>query len=213
MKILEKNSFNKEILKVKSMDNKILSNNKNDSNLSNKISSKKSNLKIYYGLTNIDQVFSFVEDVIIKLKDEGEDIRYTRELMIGTIAQETRLGTYKDLTPYKHGAGLCQIDPGIPFDDIKQRAGKWRKIVKKEFGIDLNEVTHRELELSPLLSIVMARVKYKLISTAIPETLKGQASYYKKWYNSMEGKATEEEYIRNYKWGIKNYKEWLNRIK
>lgn len=166
-------------------------------------------MNMYYGLTRISQVFELIEDVVEKLKGNSEDIEATRQLMIGTIAQETKLGTYRDPSPYKHGAGLSQIDPKLPFEDIQVRAGKWRKIVKEEFAIDMEKVTHRELELSPLLSVVMARVKYKIVPYAIPKDFEEQWRYYKKWYNSYAGKATREEYTENYEWGIKLYKEWL----
>ena len=33
----------------------------------------------------------------------------------------------------------------------------------------------------------------------VPQDLEGQAHYYKKYYNSAQGKASEEEYIEQYK--------------
>ncbi len=166
-------------------------------------------MNVYYGLTRLDQVFQLIEDVVEKLKGTSENVEATKQLMIGTIAQETKLGTYRDPSPYKYGSGLCQIDPKLPFEDIQDRAGKWIGIVKDIFAIDIERATHRELELSPLLSVVMARVKYKIVPYTIPPDFDGQWKYYKKWYNSYAGKATKEEYTRNYSWGMKLYKGWL----
>lgn len=168
-------------------------------------------MNIYYGLTRLEQVFELVEDVIEQLKGSNENTEATKQLLIGTIAQETKLGTYRDPSPYRHGAGLCQIDPGIPFEDIQDRGTKYIKLVKDKFGIDILSATHRELELSPLLSVVMARVKYKLVPKIIPDDFEGQWKYYKRYYNSYAGKATKEEYTKNYKWGMDLYNKWLNR--
>lgn len=168
-------------------------------------------MKVYYGLTRLEQVFEIIEDVVKAMKGSNEDIEATRQLMIGTIAQETKLGTYRDPSPYKHGAGLSQIDPGIPFEDIQDRGTKYIRQVKETFGIDILSATHRELELSPLLSVVMARVKYKLVPKAIPADFDGQWEYYKRYYNSYAGKATKEEYTRNYEWSMELYNKWLKR--
>lgn len=165
-------------------------------------------MRVYYGLTSLEQVFETIEAVVRDLMGKNEDTEATKQLMIGTIAQETKLGTFRDPSPYKHGAGLCQIDPGIPFEDIQDRGTKYIEKVKRIYGIDIEIVTHRELELSPLLSVVMARVKYKLVPKAVPGDFDGQWKYYKKWYNSYAGKATKEEYTKNYNWGIKLYNDW-----
>lgn len=166
-------------------------------------------MKIYYGVTRLEQVFQLIEDVVEKLKGSNENTEATKQLLIGTISQETKLGTYRDPSPYKHGAGLCQIDPGIPFEDIQDRGTKYIRLVKDKFGIDMLSASHRELELSPLLSVVMARVKYKLVPKSIPISFDGQWEYYKRYYNSYAGKATKEEYKKNYEWGIKLYNNWL----
>ena len=166
-------------------------------------------MKTYYGVTRLEQVFELIEDVVEELKGSNENTEATKQLLIGTIAQETKLGTYRDPSPYKHGAGLCQIDPGIPFEDIRDRGTKYIKLIKEKFGIDILSATHRELELSPLLSVVMARVKYKLVPKSIPTRFDGQWEYYKRYYNSYAGKATKEEYKKNYEWGIELYNNWL----
>lgn len=165
-------------------------------------------MRTYYGIVKISQIFEIIEKVVYDLKGSKEDAESTIKLMVGTIAQETKLGTFRDPSPYKYGSGLCQIDPGIPFDDVQDRASRYIDKVISLYGIDILSATHRELELSPLLSVVMCRVKYKLIPKAIPSDSEGQWLYYKKYYNSYLGKATREEYIENSTWGMEHYKKW-----
>ncbi len=163
---------------------------------------------MYYGLTRLSQLFEMIDDVIEVLKGPSEALESTRELIISTIGQETHLGKYKDLTDYKHGTGLAQVDPGIPFKDIIDRSTKYHKVVKEKFDIDLKKVEHKELELSPLLSLVLCRLKYKLVPKKIPLDVEGQWKYYKKYYNSYLGKAKKEEYLRNRAWALQKYQEW-----
>jgi hypothetical protein len=47
-------------------------------------------------------------------------------------------------------------------------------------------------------STAMARVLYFTFPGDIPSTLEGQAQYYKTHWNTIDGKATTEEYIENY---------------
>ncbi len=164
---------------------------------------------MYYGLTRTSQVFEMVDDVVEALKGNNEDIKTTKELIVSTIGQETHLGTFKDKTKYKYGTGLSQIDSGIPFEDIIKRSSKYHEVIEKRFNIDLKAVKHRELELSPLLSIILCRLKYKLVPKKIPKDIDGQWKYYKKYYNSYLGKAKREEYIRNRSFSLKKYREWL----
>lgn len=118
-------------------------------------------------------------------------------LLLETAAQETRLGTYRDPTPYGAGTGLCQFDR-IGFDDVKERtSGAWRTLIKVAFDIDIKAVEYRELEESPLLNFIFCRLKYRLVPEAIPSTVEGRAAYWKRYYNTVAGKGTVEEYIAN----------------
>jgi len=118
-------------------------------------------------------------------------------LLLETSAQETHLGQYRDPTTYRAGTGLCQIDL-ISFEDIKARTrAKHKKAILDAFGIHLDKVEYRELELSPLLSFIFCRLHYKLLPDPIPVDLKGRAGYWKRFYNTSAGKGSAEEYIEN----------------
>jgi hypothetical protein len=165
-------------------------------------------MKVYYGITRLSQVFEMIEDVANALKGSSENVDNTIDLMIGTLAQETHLGTLKDPTSYVAGAGIAQFDPGIPFNDPVDRMGRWKDVVKKIFDFDFDRVQHSALEESPLLGIVLMRTKYKLVPATIPDSLEGQWLYYKRWYNSELGKATREEYMANFLWAQGLHKRW-----
>lgn len=164
---------------------------------------------MYYGLTRRNQLREMMLDVCEALKGNNEDLKSTLVLMLATCYQETNFGGFKDPTPYRAGAGLMQFDK-MPFEDIRDRGGRFYKVVLRNFGIDVPSLTHRELEFSPLASIVMARIKYKLVPSKIPswDDFEGQWLYYKKWYNSYLGRATKEEFLVSYNKAIAEYKEY-----
>ncbi len=54
------------------------------------------------------------------------------------------------------------------------------------------------------LSICMCRVQYFRQKEAIPNTLRGYAEYWKKYYNTEKGKGTVQQFIDDYKFYILN---------
>jgi hypothetical protein len=48
------------------------------------------------------------------------------------------------------------------------------------------------------LACLICRLHYLRVNEPIPIDLPGQAAYYKKFYNTDKGKATEQEYIENF---------------
>jgi len=168
------------------------------------------NEKMNYGLTRMSQMFSMIEDVVDVFAGPNEDKDATIRLMVGTISQETDLGMYKDRTPHKYGEGLTQVDAGLPYKDILERGGKWLDIAADKFGIDFSIIKHRDLAYSPLVGIILCRVKYKLVPSSIPKDYNGQWTYYKRWYNSFLGAATQDEFKESYTAGMKEYSEYLD---
>lgn len=164
-------------------------------------------MKTYYGISRVTQLFEMIEDVCETMAGTNENVEATKELMICTAAQETLLGTLKDFTTYRHGTGIMQLDP-IGVVDIRERAGKWIDFCKKEYNFDFSKLQHRELETSPLLSVVAARLRYKVVPRAIPCSTEELWEYYKKYYNSILGAATKEEYMKNREWAMGLYKKW-----
>jgi len=149
---------------------------------------------MFYGLTSRTHLYDMVDDVVACLGG-GEN---AKKLLLETAAAETGLGEAVD-TSWWTGIGLMQFDK-IGFDDVKQRTSPAVKDkVLHCFGIDIDRVEHTDLRWSPLLSLVFARLKYRLVPSAIPSTLEGRAAYWKKWYNSELGAGTPQHYIESAK--------------
>lgn len=150
-----------------------------------------------YGLVSPAQVKQFAQAVCDVLgRGEQNAAVY---LLCETAAAETHYGTYRDSTPNGAGRGVCQCDE-IPFKDVQQRTRQADvDAVKAAFDFDLRKVEWNDLNLSPLLAMVFARLHYKLKPEAIPLTLVGRAGYWKKYYNTVLGKGTPEEFIARVK--------------
>jgi hypothetical protein len=111
-----------------------------------------------------------------------------------TAAAETDMGNAVDKS-WGVGVGLMQFDP-IGFDDVKARTNATiKRRVKEAFGVDIDRVTLGDLRWSPLLSVLFARLKYRLIPDPIPLSVIGRAEYWKKYYNSYAGAGTVQHYI------------------
>jgi hypothetical protein len=149
-------------------------------------------MRVYYGLTNPTQLFEVVEVVCRALGSVGG---LASELLLETAAQETNFGQYLDPTPRGAGRGVFQCD-FIAFQDVQQRAKAADvKMVSRVFGFDLTRISHECLDLSPLAAAVFARLHYKLVRDAIPQTLDGRAAYWKRFYNTFAGKGTVDKYL------------------
>lgn len=154
---------------------------------------------------NKAQLIDLVEDTLIEMalySDEAKD------LVLGTIAQESHFGTY--IKQIKGPAkGIAQIEP-YTHDDM------WENFIryKEDIQAYLFSITsarsrktyegHQLPDASELVwnlkySIAMCRVFYLRRPEPIPKDLVGQAEYYKLHYNTNRGKATVEEYIKNYR--------------
>jgi len=147
-----------------------------------------------YGLLTKKQLDENILDVC---KTLGFGSNNNAHLMLSeTAQQETRYGEALDYS-WGVGVGIMQFDLG-GFDDTKNRTSKENKdLIKKVYDIDIDKTSLDNLRYSPLLSTIYARLFYLLRPGAIPTTLEGRAQYWKTYYNSIKGKGTVEEYIKN----------------
>ena len=126
-------------------------------------------------------------------------------LILGTATTETGLGTIKDLT-VGAGMGICQFDncePYFPFDDLKKRSIKYRDKILAGLGIDISLVEWEHLRYNTFLSLLFCRLHYLPLAETIPETVENRAKYWKKYYNTVNGKGTPEHYIEmNKEFGV-----------
>jgi len=118
------------------------------------------------------------------------------DLLMGTAAQESRLGKYiaQINGPAK---GIFQMEPATEKD-------LWGYIVRKDLTNLIGTVSGvfdanpLHLEGNLIYQIIIARIFYRRIKEAIPEGLVLQAKYYKKYWNTELGKATVDQYVKNY---------------
>jgi len=149
--------------------------------------------QLFYGLANKQEAVIITRkicDILGRGSNNNAD-----QLLIETAQKETLLGSFRDRHPHKHGVGLSQFDL-IGFNDVKQRtrphiAAK----IYENFGIKLRHIEHRDLAFSPFLSLLWCRLFYMLIPEPIPTNIPLRADYWKKYYNTVKGAGTAQEYI------------------
>lgn len=152
-------------------------------------------MRTFYGLNSVDDLPAMVLRVCKTLGMGNANAAPL--LILETCAQETRLGAFRDPTPYGAGRGLAQFDL-IAFKDVQERTSPADvEAIKSEFGIDIKKVRHDHLDYSPILSIIFCRLFYKLIKSPIPATLQERADYWKRHYNTALGKGKASEYVHN----------------
>lgn len=147
---------------------------------------------MYYGLTRENQLHEMIADVCDLFP--GSSWIDTVHLLTETCQQETQMGSYRDPSADGAGRGISQFDL-IAVDDTIKRTKKHHQDIIDRFGVDLNQVEHNDLDFSPLVCVILMRLKYMLIPDAIPKSVEGRAGYWKVYYNTHLGKGEPREYI------------------
>lgn len=118
-------------------------------------------------------------------------------LLLGTCAQESQMGTYlKQING--PALGIYQIEPNT-HDDIWDNYLRYKPdLAAKILAIDARGTNNLVVNLAYATAI--ARVQYLRAPTALPAAndINGLALYYKKYYNTANGAATAAEFINNY---------------
>lgn len=120
------------------------------------------------------------------------------ELLMGTAAQESHLGTYIRQLGNGPARGIFQCEPATE-RDIWDNFLKYRASVKESIWM----ITEHKgwgpwLQWDLAYQILIARCHYLRKTGSIPSDLAGQAGYWKKHYNTYLGAGTVDEYIANY---------------
>lgn len=146
-----------------------------------------------------------VEDTLQKFGYYSPD---AVNLILGTIAQESAYGKYSKQLGNGPALGICQMEPAT-FKDICINYLKYHP----EIEAKIKEVAHVNLLLpddlvsNDRLAVSMCRVHYLRVKEQMPVTIEGYAAYWKKYYNTVKGKGTEAEFIRNYHLWVMNDKD------
>lgn len=156
-------------------------------------------------MIDINQLRDLVNETLIEIELHSTE---SVELILGTIAQESHLGTYLRQLGNGPALGICQMEPAT-HDDIWNNYLKYKQSLTSKI-IDImsyrttpDEHTSKELVWNLKYAIAMCRIHYLRKKGAIPKDLEGQAKYWKEHYNTYLGKGTTEEYINNYQRFVK----------
>jgi len=121
-------------------------------------------------------------------------------LILGTAAQESRMGCFMRQLGGGPALGIFQMEPRT-FEYHAKYLNK-RPALKAailEF-CGVTELKADFLEWNNAFAACMTRVHYYRIRKPLPsvDDVAGMAAYWKKYYNSVLGKGTEIEFVKNY---------------
>ena len=115
-------------------------------------------------------------------------------LLLGTAAQESALGTY--LRQVNGPAlGIFQMEAST-FDWLQE---KYNHLKTPSIG-SVRFAEFKMLEYDLWLSILFARLRYRVVPSPLPaaDDIRGLAEYWKQHYNTHLGKGTVEQFRENY---------------
>lgn len=125
-------------------------------------------------------------------------------LLLGTCAQETAFGTFliQKKIGYEGGLGIYQMERNtynFVWDAKVQPSPAVRAKIRVYLGYDGKPPAYR-LVSDLALATIMARLYYHTFTEPLPEPndIPGLARYYKLYWNTPNGAATEQQFISNY---------------
>ena len=140
------------------------------------------------------------------LEEVGLHSDAAEDLVMGTAAQESHLQYVKQL-----GGGpalsLFQIEPATYNDYwdnyLQHREDLSDKIFEAiQYDDEVQKVPPdpERMVWDLKFASIMCRIHYRRISEALPQSgdVAGYAAYWKKYYNTVHGAGTEEEFVQNY---------------
>ena len=125
----------------------------------------------------------------------------SEELLLGTCAQESHLGTFRRQLGSGPGLGIYQMEPmteqSLWKDYIYYRADLAVAITRV---CGVKQPDTYQLEMNLAYQTIMARLRYfAWVKEPIPSTLNAQAKYWDDNYNCNPNAGTAQEYISNYR--------------
>jgi hypothetical protein len=136
------------------------------------------------------------------IRDLNMHSRAAVHLLLGTAAQESGFGTYLRQVGGGPALGVFQMEPATE-RDIWQHWLDFREDLAFEVwatsGVSCSNF--RALESNIAYQIAMARIHYRRVKEPLPphNDISGLARYWKRHYNTPEGKGAEKEFVENYK--------------
>lgn len=134
------------------------------------------------------QLQELIDDILIEVNLYSTD---ASNLLMGTAATESQLGTYIKQLGKGPALGIFQMEPFTFHDLIDRFSGRCPYI--KDFKVE-------ELRYNLRTAIIMARIKYLSIKQPLPpgNNLLEMAKYWKQWYNTPKGAGTMADFMHCY---------------
>lgn len=123
-------------------------------------------------------------------------------LLMGTAAQESHLGTYLKQIGTGPAVGIFQMEPATYKDIWTHFLSGKKELADKVKRFAIMEPDAAEMVGNMYFACAMARVHYFRVRRPLPtdpNDVKALARYWKLFYNTVLGDGTEEEFIANYK--------------
>ncbi len=121
-------------------------------------------------------------------------------MLIGTAAQESKLGTYLFQMGKGPAVGPFQMEPNT-YHDICNNFLKYHPEIQAKLATRWPVMPPaEEMKTDLLLAAVMCRLHYRRVSEALPKSddIQGLARYWKRYYNTPQGKGSETEFVANW---------------
>lgn len=151
-------------------------------------------------MINVDQyIEGILRPCLIAIDMYSEE---AESLLLGTMAQESRFGTYIKQLGDGPALGFYQMEPAT-YHDIRKNYLDFRDPLccKIASYLDYRSFPTAEALIYDLrLQVIFARLHYIRVAEELPEAgdIREQAHYWKKYYNTSDGKGTEKEFALNY---------------
>lgn len=123
-------------------------------------------------------------------------------LLLGTAAHESHMGTYLKQVSSGPALGIYQMEPAT-HDDIHANYLSYRPAIENklfDFIGSYPEQLTKHLQGNLFYATAMARLHYRRVKEPLPKAddLQGLAEYWKDHYNTHAGKGTVKQFIKDY---------------
>ena len=125
-------------------------------------------------------------------------------LVLGTAAQESLLGTFIKQYPTGPAMGIYQMEPATHGDIWDNYLAYNDELSSQVRGFASQHLftrnPHNELVTNLFYSTAMCRLHYRRVKAPLPsaDNVEGLAHYWKQYYNTPKGKGRVIEFIDNY---------------
>ena len=141
--------------------------------------------------------------VVAELERLGLYSKAAENLLMGTAAQESKLGEYLKQLGGGPARGIFQMERATEKDLWHNYLAYKPKLRRKIFDITASKTPYYTDEILYNLryAAAMTRIHYLRVKESLPDAddVAGLAQYWKKYYNTHLGKGTVDEFVKNYK--------------